>query len=202
MSTSGSSTSRRMLSAAGVPPGSLVKRVEGSEPARSGSRARTSVDLPEKSRPSIVTKMPLDVSRADAEATLPVLGRSAAVGVTLGRGDVGLEEVPVLRSRLAHGFGVPLHPDQPPLRQVARLDRLYNPVWRVGYRDQAGGQILYRLVVVGVDLELVSAKDLGDPGVSFHLYLVRRLPLGRLLAMPEQDHVIHLRGKVLVERPP
>ena len=98
-----------MRSATGVPPGSLVKCVGGSEPARSCSTLPTSVDLPEKSRPSIVTKTPREAS--------PSLGRGVAEGVAPGGGDVGLEEIAVLGAPgVAHRLGVPLHPDRPPLR--------------------------------------------------------------------------------------
>ena len=48
-------------SAAGVPPGSRVKCVGGYEPASKDPIARTRVDLPEKSGPSMVTKTPLRV---------------------------------------------------------------------------------------------------------------------------------------------
>src|ERR687898_2428668 len=109
-----------MRSAAGVPPGSLVKCVGGSEPARTRSRARTSVDLPEKSRPSIVTKTPREAP--------PSLGCGVTEGVALGSGDVGLEELLVLGAGIAHRLGVPLSPHHPPFRQVARFDRLYDPV--------------------------------------------------------------------------
>src|SRR5215207_518979 len=182
-----------MRSAAGVPPGSRVKCVGGPEFSRSGFRARTRVDLPEKSRPSIVTKMPRNLCGLAVS-----LGRGAPEGVALGGTDVRLEEVPVLGPGGAHRLGVPLDPDQPPLRQVDRFDSLYHAVGRAGDRDEAGSEILYGLVVVGIDLELVGAHDLCDLRATVHLDLVRRLPLGRLLAVPEQDRVIHLRGKVLV----
>jgi hypothetical protein len=68
-----------------------------------GWRARTSVDLPEKSRPSIVTKTP-------REAALS-LGRGVTKSVALCGGDVGLEEVPVLWAGCPHSLCVPLHPD-------------------------------------------------------------------------------------------
>jgi hypothetical protein len=58
-----------------VPPGSRVKCVGGSEPASTRSSARTSVDLPEKSRPSIVTKMPREA--------VPLLGCGVTEGVAL-----------------------------------------------------------------------------------------------------------------------
>jgi hypothetical protein len=53
--------------------------------------ARTSVDLPEKSGPSMVTKMP-----REACAVVPPSGREPAKRVALRGGDVGLEEVAVL----------------------------------------------------------------------------------------------------------
>ena len=94
-----------MRSAAGVPPGSRVKCVGGFEPARSGLIARTRVDLPEKSGPSNVTKMPLRVLCA---AGLPALGRGLAQGVPLRRRDVRLEETLLLRTGATHRLGVPL----------------------------------------------------------------------------------------------
>ena len=101
-----------MISATGVPPGSRVKCVAGVEPARSGLMARTRVDLPEKSGPSIVTKMPRRVLCA---AGLPALGCGPAQGVTLRRRDVRLEEALLLRTGSAHSLGVPLDTEQPTL---------------------------------------------------------------------------------------
>src|SRR3712207_3205018 len=136
-----------MRSATGVPPGSRVKCVGVSASASSGLRARTSVDLPEKSGPSMVTKMP-----REARAVVSPSGRGSAQGVALGGGDEGPEEVAVLGSRVAHGRRVPLHPYQPPLREIPPLEGLHHPVGGGGNRDEAGGEILHRLVVVGVDL--------------------------------------------------
>ena len=79
--------------------------MEGLECASSGLMARTRVDLPEKSGPSTVTKMPLRVLCA---AGLPALGRGLAHGVPFRRRDVRLEEVFLLRTGAAHRFGVPL----------------------------------------------------------------------------------------------
>jgi hypothetical protein len=87
-----------------VPPGSLVKYVGGFAPARSGLMARTSVDLPEKSGPSMVTKMP-----REACAVVPPSGRGPAQSVALRGGDVGLEQVAVLGGGIAHRLGVPLN---------------------------------------------------------------------------------------------
>jgi hypothetical protein len=69
-----------------VPPGSRVKYVGGSTPARSGLIARTSVDLPEKSGPSMVTKMP-----REACAVVPPSGCGPAQSMALCGGDVSLE---------------------------------------------------------------------------------------------------------------
>ena len=105
-----------MSSAAGVPPGSRVKCVGGCESAKSGLMARTRVDLPEKSGPSIVTKMPLGMPVC--AAGLSGLRRGPAQGVTLRRGDVGLEEALLLRSRTTHCLRVPLDTEQPLLGEV------------------------------------------------------------------------------------
>ena len=85
--------------------------------------ARTRVDLPEKSGPSIVTKMPLRVLCGLAFQ----LGRGLAHGVTLRRRDVRLEETFLLRTGAAHSLGVPLDAEQPPLGEVPGLDRLDTP---------------------------------------------------------------------------
>jgi hypothetical protein len=53
--------------------------------------ARTSVDFPEKSGPSMVTKIP-----REARAVVPPSGRGSAQSVSLGGGDVRREEVAVL----------------------------------------------------------------------------------------------------------
>ena len=83
--------------------------------------ARTRVDLPEKSGPSIVTKMPRRVLCA---AGLPALGRGPAQGVTLRRRDVRLEEALLLRTGSAHSLGVPLDTEQPTIGEIPSLDRL------------------------------------------------------------------------------
>ena len=79
--------------------------MEGLECASSGLMARTRVDLPEKSGPSTVTKIPL---RMLCAAGLPALGRSLAHGVPFRRRDVRLKEALLLRTGAAHRFGVPL----------------------------------------------------------------------------------------------
>jgi hypothetical protein len=46
------------------------------------------------------------------------------VGVTLGGGDVRLEEAAMFGPRLAHSLSVPLHRQDPMLREIPILDSL------------------------------------------------------------------------------
>src|SRR5918992_1766232 len=79
------------------------------------------------------------------------LSRGPAEGVTLGGDDVSPEEVAVFGADVAHGLRVPLHADQPALREVRGLGGLYHPVRGVGDRDEIIGEVFDRLVVVRVD---------------------------------------------------
>ena len=109
-----------MISATGVPPGSRVKCVEGVEPAMSGFMARTRVDLPEKSGPSTVTKMPRRVLCA---AGLPARPQPCARRDALPPRRAPRRGSPA-EDRPAHSLGVPLDTEQPTLGEVPSLDRL------------------------------------------------------------------------------
>src|SRR5215204_2281602 len=198
ISRSASSTTSRTRSAAGVPPGSRVKYVGGCRPLSSCFRMSASVDLPEKSRPSMVTKRP-----RGAGSTRRFLRCGAPEGVAFGGLDVGPEEVAMRRvlPGFAHRLGVPLDGQDPTLRQVPVLDALDHPVRGAGDRAQRGGKVLYRLVVVGVHPKRVRSHHARHPGVPVHLDLVRPLPLRRGLAVRDQVGV-QLAGQVLIQRPP
>ena len=123
--------------------------------------ARTRVDLPEKSGPSMVTKMPLRVPCGFCAAVLPS-GRGLAQGVALRRRDVSLEEALLLRTGAAHGLGVPLDAEQPPLGEVFGLHGLDHAVRGAARHDQSFGEVFDPLMVIRVDLDHIAAHDLRD----------------------------------------
>jgi hypothetical protein len=140
--------------------------------------ALTSVDLPEKSGPSTVTKMPL---------------RVAGLLCALRRRDVRLEEPLLLRASTPHRLSMPLDAKQPPLGEVRGFHSLYHPVRGTAGNDEAVGKVSYRLMVVRIDLDHPAVHDPGDVRPIPHLYFVRGLPLGCVLSVLEHAP-LPLRG--------
>jgi hypothetical protein len=60
------------------------------------------------------------------------------------------------------------------------------PIGGVGDRREGLCEVFDRLVMIGVDPEVVGAHDLDDLGAAIHLDLVRPLPLRYLLAVCDQ----------------
>src|ERR671916_195540 len=144
---------------------------------------------------------PLRLRKVLGKAERPgALRRSPAEGVTLGGDDVSPEEVAVFGADITHGLRVPLHADQPALGEVRGLGSLYHPVRGVSDRDEITGEVFNRLVMIGVDPDIVGLHDPGHLRVAVYLYLVGPLPLRHLLAVCDQVGM-KLARQGLVERP-
>src|ERR687893_130640 len=70
----------------------------------------------------------------------------------------------------------------------------------LGGDDEITGEVFNRLVMIGVDPDIVGLHDPGHLRVAVYLYLVGPLPLRHLLAVCDQVGM-KLAGQVLVERP-
>src|ERR687885_724929 len=113
---------------------------------------------------------------------------------------VGFEQVAILETLcVTHSLRVPLHSYQPALREIVGLDGLYYPIGSMGNHNQGFGQVLYRLVMVGVDPKSGSLHDLCCLRAFFYLDLVCPLPLRCLLKVCDRT-IAKLRREVLVER--
>src|SRR5829696_9202680 len=112
---------------------------------------------------------------------------------------MGLEEVSVPGFDVAHPLGMPLDAHEPVLRDVAGLERLYHPVSTASGHRENVGQAFDPLMMVRVDLDSLTIRDLRQVGVVMNLDFVSDLAFGRRLPVVD-DISAELRGHILIER--